>query len=64
MCPTIYEIKDSDGSSTILVEAEVSGFFQCTGFNKLGNDSKHERFVATGKSLTIVKLVSVNASDM
>ena len=49
MCPNIYEIKDSDGNSTISVEAEVSGFFQCTGYNKLGSDSKHQRFVATGK---------------
>ena len=51
MCPNIYEIKDYECNSTISVEAEVSGFFQCTGYNKLGNHSKHERFVATGKQI-------------
>ena len=50
MNPNIYEIKDSEGNSTISVTAEESGFFQCTGYNKLGIVSKHERFVATGKS--------------
>ena len=57
MFPNIHEVKDSDGNSTISVEAEESGFFQCIGYNKLGNDSKRGRFVATGKSLTLVKLV-------
>ena len=50
MCPNIYEIIDSDGISTISVVAEVSGFIQCIAYNKLGNASEHERFVATGKS--------------
>ena len=57
MFPNIHEVKYSDSNSTISVEAKESAFFQCIGYNKLGNDSKHERFVATGKSLSLVKLV-------
>ena len=41
MCPNMYDITYSAGNSTISVTADVSGFFQCTGFNNVGNDSKH-----------------------
>ena len=58
-CPNVYEIIYTDGNTTISIEAEVSAFFQCTGYNKMGNDSKHERFVATGKSFTFVKMIRV-----
>ena len=36
--------------------AEVSGFIQCIAYNKLGNASEYERFVATGKSCMFVML--------
>ena len=57
MCPNIYYIKDSAGNSTISVTADVSGAFQCIGYNKVGNDAKYERFVATGKPFTFVQVM-------
>ena len=58
VCPNGHNIAYSNcANSQLWVAARVSGFFQCTGINKVGSDSKHERFVATGNPFTCVELI-------